>query len=83
LRSSNLCQTRCFAINVAERGVLAESAIVIEAGPGKEDRLLRGSYIALREQEAIERQRSTPGSRQLFPGLPGLSPRGEPKTIRR
>jgi len=51
-----LCQTRCYAINVAEKKLLAESAIVIEAGDGKEDRLLTGSYLALREKEAQERQ---------------------------
>ncbi len=58
-----LCQTRCFAINVKERGVLQRSAIVIEAGTGKEDRLMTGSYVeaqlqrsgTLRESEVIER----------------------------
>ena len=43
-----LCQTRCFAINVEEKKLIPESAVIIEAGPGKEDRLLRGSYVALR-----------------------------------
>ena len=43
-----LCQTRCFAINVAEKKLIPESAVIIEAGPGKEDRLMRGSYVALR-----------------------------------
>jgi ferredoxin len=33
-----LCQTRCYAINVKDRGVLSLSAIIVEAGPGKEDR---------------------------------------------
>lgn len=42
-----LCQTRCHAINVKSKGLLEESAIVIEAGEGKEDRLMSGSYIAL------------------------------------
>ncbi|MDA9778311.1 4Fe-4S binding protein [Rubripirellula sp.] len=40
-----LCQTRCFAINVKELGLLKESAIVIEAGEGKEDRLFTGESI--------------------------------------
>lgn len=35
-----LCQTRCFAINVTEKGLLRESAIIIEAGQGREDRLM-------------------------------------------
>jgi ferredoxin len=54
-----LCQTRCYGINVAEKGLLAESAIIIEAGTGKEDRLMSGSYIALREQEAAQKQSET------------------------
>jgi MauM/NapG family ferredoxin protein len=52
-----LCQTRCYGINAAAKRLLAESAIIIEAGTGKEDRLLSGSYIALREHEAAARQR--------------------------
>lgn len=50
-----LCQTRCYGINVAEKKLLAQSAIIIEAGDGKEDRLLHGSYFALREAEAQAR----------------------------
>jgi ferredoxin len=50
-----LCQTRCYGINVAQKGLLERSAIVIEAGPGKEDRLLRGSYRELRAEEARQR----------------------------
>ncbi|MHB0959563.1 MAG: 4Fe-4S binding protein [Pirellulaceae bacterium] len=34
-----LCQTRCHAINVRAKKLLTSSAIVIEAGAGKEDRL--------------------------------------------
>ncbi len=51
-----LCQTRCNAINVKQRHVLTESAIIVEAGPGKEDRMATGSYLALREQEAAQRE---------------------------
>lgn len=47
-----LCQTRCYGINVAEKHLLSQSAIVIVAGPDKEDRLLRGSYRDLRAAEA-------------------------------
>ncbi len=50
-----LCQTRCYAINVKTKQLISESAIVIQAGPGKEDRIMSGSYVALREKE--ERQR--------------------------
>ena len=45
-----LCQTRCYAINVKERHVLNETAIIVEAGEGKEDRLMSGSYIELHKQ---------------------------------
>ncbi len=51
-----LCQTRCRAINVKTRHLLKEIAIVIQAGPGKEDRILSGSYLALRETERRQRQ---------------------------
>lgn len=50
-----LCQTRCYAINVKQRHLLSASAIVVEAGPGKEDRLMSGSYVALRDQEKEQR----------------------------
>jgi ferredoxin len=62
-----LCQTRCYGINAAAKHLLTESAIIIEAGAGKEDRLLTGSYIALREQEAAARQQKAAPS----PNAPG------------
>jgi ferredoxin len=46
-----LCQTRCHSINVKTKHLLGSSAIVVEAGAGKEDRMSSGSYLALREQE--------------------------------
>ncbi len=46
-----LCQTRCNGINNKEKGLLTQSAIIIEAGEGKEDRLITGSYLELRNQE--------------------------------
>lgn len=51
-----LCQTRCFGINVADRQLLRESAIIITAGAGREDRMMNGSYIALRDQERSQRE---------------------------
>ena len=51
-----LCQTRCTRINVKAKGLLAETAVRIEAGPGKEDRLTCGSYLALREAERKARE---------------------------
>jgi ferredoxin len=47
-----LCQTRCYAINVKERHLLSASAIIVEAGEGKEDRLMSGSYQQLRVAES-------------------------------
>ncbi len=35
-----LCQTRCYGINVSQKKLLEESAIVIKAGTGHEDRLM-------------------------------------------
>jgi MauM/NapG family ferredoxin protein len=52
-----LCQTRCVAINVAQKGLLSKTAIRIEAGEGKEDRLLEGSYLDLRKQEERRKER--------------------------
>ncbi|MCR4412825.1 MAG: 4Fe-4S binding protein [Thermoguttaceae bacterium] len=46
-----LCQTRCRAINAVEKGLLSETAIRVEAGEGKEDRLFDGSYAALRAKQ--------------------------------
>jgi coenzyme F420-reducing hydrogenase gamma subunit len=64
-----LCQARCRAINVKAKGLLDESAIVVEAGEGKEDRLAEGSYVALRERERQERERR---KRELLdPGAEG------------
>jgi len=51
-----LCQTRCYAINAKGKGLLKMSAIVVEAGDGKEDRIFGGSYVALRRQEQRHRR---------------------------
>jgi hypothetical protein len=47
--------------------LLGESAIIIRAGAGKEDRLMSGSYVALREAEAAQRktQQDTGGGSYL------------------
>lgn len=50
-----LCQTRCNRINVQSNKLLSASAIIVQAGPGKEDRLRTGSYIAQRESEKQRR----------------------------
>lgn len=51
-----LCQTRCYAINVKDKQLLSRSAIIVEAGEGKEDRMMHGSYIELRREEARQRE---------------------------
>jgi ferredoxin len=45
-----LCQMRCRAMNVKNEHLLDTSAIVIQAGPGREDRLFSGSYAELRRR---------------------------------
>jgi len=59
-----LCQSRCYAINVAQRHVLSESAVQVVAGPGKEDRLTKGSYLKRRAEERRARQEA---QRSLLP----------------
>lgn len=51
-----LCQTRCYAINSKAKGLLSESAIQVKAGEGQADRLMHGSYAALRKQEQRQRE---------------------------
>ncbi|NQT88031.1 4Fe-4S binding protein [bacterium] len=51
-----ICQSRCYGINVKQKHALAASAIVVEAGEGKEDRIRTGSYLALRETEQRHRE---------------------------
>ena len=53
-----LCQVRCLGINVTKKRWLSRSAVVVQAGKGKEDRLRTGSYIALREAEKRKRQQN-------------------------
>jgi len=57
-----LCQSRCHHVNVLQKGLLGESAIIVHAGGDREDRLLAGSYLALREQE---RQAKADAQRKL------------------
>jgi hypothetical protein len=38
---------------VQERGVLTESAIIIQAGENKEDRMLTGSYVEAAKQRSV------------------------------
>ncbi len=61
-----LCQMRCHAINVKVKHLLNGSPIRVLAGEGKEDRVVSGSYVALRNERARQRSKShveitTPG----------------------
>jgi len=58
-----LCQTRCHVINVKQKRLLGKSSIMVEAGKGREDRLMRGSYIELRRREAELRAKQGQGPR--------------------
>lgn len=51
-----LCQMRCRGINVKSKGLLRRSAVRVVAGAGKEDRIVSGSYIVLREQRVGQRR---------------------------
>ena len=51
-----LCQTRCYGINVQQKDLLDESAIIIKAGAGREDRLLPGSHA----KRNVDQQRREP-----------------------
>jgi len=57
-----LCQTRCHAVNVKQKHLLGQTAVRIEAGEGKEDRLTGGSYIERRQQRRRKRRADSPGS---------------------
>lgn len=61
-----LCQTRCHGINVEDKGLLKKSAIIIHAGKGREDRLVSGSYQALRAAEEKKRVPETPPELDTF-----------------
>jgi ferredoxin len=54
-----ICQTRCFGINGLEKNLLKQSAIIIKAGEGREDRLMTGSYLKLREDDALRSKSGT------------------------
>lgn len=64
-----LCQTRCHSINVKTKKILKSSAIVVEAGPGKEDRIASGSYLALRRQEQEQNVSPTPAQDSYLPSF--------------
>lgn len=80
-----LCQTRCNGINVKEKSLLAESAIIIEAGEEYEDRMMTGSYIELRQRESATDSPSGTNAEYFVPdddsepfGVPESSPSSDP-----
>lgn len=62
-----LCQTRCHGINVKTKKLLSSVAIVVEAGPGKEDRIATGSYLEMRAREAEARKPLSGSSDSYLP----------------
>ncbi len=44
------CENRCFTVNVIRESLLEGSAIRVEAGDGKDDRIEAGSYAELRQR---------------------------------
>ncbi|MCA9176944.1 MAG: 4Fe-4S binding protein [Planctomycetales bacterium] len=76
-----LCQTRCYAVQVKQRGALEHSAIVVRAGEGREDRLLSGSYREERQRRLAEsasrRQDDGPDVNYFIPEQ-GASPPVDP-----
>ena len=70
-----LCQTRCHVINVKDRHVLSASAIIVEAGEGKEDRMVTGSYLELRRGRDAP---NTPETRTQPSGTRPQSGHGSP-----
>ena len=64
-----LCQTRCYGINMKDKHLLDESAIMIEAGADYEDRMMSGSYRQLRREEE-SRRRATQREESPLPHTP-------------
>ncbi|MHC4248335.1 MAG: 4Fe-4S dicluster domain-containing protein [Planctomycetota bacterium] len=60
-----LCQSIC-SLRHVKTGKLAAAAIVVEAGPGREDRILTGRYTDLRAREAEARAREEERRRKEF-----------------
>lgn len=72
-----LCQTRCYNINVKEKGLLSHSAIIVEAGDGKEDRLMPGETLdRLRSETPQSGERVQSGEEVRLE--PSLGPLSEP-----
>lgn len=61
-----LCQTRCYGINVEQRSVLDESAIIIVAGKEFEDRMLSGSYRKAHESRTATDEHRAEDSADTF-----------------
>jgi ferredoxin len=59
-----LCQSRCHGVNVGAKALLGASAIEVLAGPGREDRIVSGSYVELRRLriEEMARRKTPPAS---------------------
>lgn len=61
-----LCQARCYARNVKELNLLEQSAIVVTAGPDKEDRITKGSYLTLKQQRQEAKKQQSPAPKSDY-----------------
>lgn len=59
-----LCQSRCYAINVKQHGVLGKSAIIVQAGPDKEDRFLSSRIVKPQRRKTGAAEGSVTPSRE-------------------
>ncbi len=60
-----LCQTRCHGINVEQKSIPQQSAIVIKAGPGNEDRTMDGSYVEMRKEREAQKPLPNPENNSI------------------
>jgi hypothetical protein len=58
---------RCHSVNVKSKKLLKHSAIRMKAGPGKEDRIMKGSYLALQKERAKKKAESSRTQQQDKP----------------
>ncbi len=59
------CQNVCHSVNVRQERLLKSAAIVVSAGAGKDDRIVHGSYIALRQAERQAKRRRLNASQDV------------------
>jgi len=61
------CENRCFSVNVIRETLLERSAIRVEAGGGKDDRIENGSYAERRRRSQGDQPPSSPPADAYLP----------------